>query len=135
MKGRFFKLALPLACASILAVSPAVLAAKRTHAGAPATAAGQARIVIGNTVHRVEDDGEYYDYYAPNGAATSLLVSNKDVTHGRWTVQGGNLCINYPDDTPACYRVEVSGGLTTLTEVSSGTLFPVQIIHGNPRGL
>lgn len=134
MSGRFIKLALPIACASMLAVGSAALAAKRPNAAAPA-ATGGARGIIGNTVHGFEDDGEFYDYYAPNGAATSLLVSNNDVTHGRWTIQGGNLCINYPDDTPACYRVEVSGGSTTLTDVSSGTAFPVQIIRGNPKRL
>jgi hypothetical protein len=100
-----------------------------------AVAAGSsARAVIGNTVHGTEDDGEFYDYYAPSGAATSKLVSG-DVSHGRWTIEGGNLCLNYPGDTKACYRVEIGGGRTTMTDVSSGASFQVQIIHGNPKGL
>jgi hypothetical protein len=134
MRGRFSSFTMALACAAMLAAGPAAAATKHAHAGAPA-AAGGARAVIGNTVHGFEDDGEYYDYYAPNGTASSLLVNGNDLTHGRWAIHDGNLCISYPDDTPTCYKVEVNSGSVTLTDLSAGTVFPVQIIHGNPKGL
>src|SRR3974390_2554072 len=67
-------------------------------------AASQARAIIGNTVHGTEDDGEFYDYYAPNGSVTSQLVDG-DTTHGRWTIESGNICLDFPGDTKACYAV------------------------------
>jgi hypothetical protein len=97
----------------------------------PAGAAmAQVKSIVGNTVHGHEDDGEFYDYYAPNGAVTSRLVGG-DTTHGRWSVQNGNMCLSFPDDQPACYRVSLSGASGTMTDVSSGVVFSIQIIRGN----
>ena len=97
----------------------------------PAGAAmAQAKSIVGNTIHGHEDDGEFYDYYAPNGAITSRLVGG-DTTHGRWSIQNGNMCLNFPDDQPACYRVSLSGASGTMTDVSSGAAFSIQIIRGN----
>jgi hypothetical protein len=118
----FHKLALPLACLGLAITG---------HAHATDSAA---RAIVGNTVHGVEDDGEFYDYYAPNGSATSKLVSG-DVTHGRWSIQNGNMCISFPGDTPACYRVELKGGNLDMTDVSTGATFHNHLIRGNPQHL
>ncbi len=122
------KFALPLLLATIAIVWPAAAAERKS---VPNSAA---RAIVGNTVHGVEADGEFYDYYAPNGSATSKLVSG-DVTHGRWSIQNGNMCLNFPRDTPACYRVELNGSRLDMTDVSSGTTFHNQLIRGNPQHL
>ncbi len=109
----------------------AVLAAWVVLFALPSGAAmAQARAIVGNTVHGHEQDGEFYDYYAPNGAVTSRLVGG-DTTHGRWSIQNGNMCLNFPDDEPACYRVSLSGASGTMTDVSTGAAFSIEIIRGN----
>jgi hypothetical protein len=93
-----------------------------------------ARAVIGNTVHGSDSDGEFCDYYAPNGSVTSKLVSG-DVTHGRWTIENGNVCLDFPNDTKACYRIELAGANVTMTDVSSGKTFHNRLLRGNPQRL
>ena len=93
-----------------------------------------ARGIVGNTLHGFEDDGEFYDYYAPGGTTTSMLIGG-ETTHGVWSVKDGHLCISYPNDNPECFQVEVSGNTASLTDVENGNVFPVQIIKGNPKGL
>jgi hypothetical protein len=100
----------------------------------PKGASSGARAIIGNTVHGSDNEGEFYDYYAPNGTAHSRLVGG-DTTHGRWTIRNGNICLNYPNDTPACYRVELHGPSLTMTDISSGESFQTQLLRGNPQGL
>jgi hypothetical protein len=118
----FWNLELPLVCLALAIAGPAV------------AGDGAARAIVGNTVHGIESDGEFYDYYAPNGTATSKL-NGSDITHGRWSIQNGNICISYPGDTPACYRVELKGGNLDMTDVSSGTVFHNRLIRGNPQHL
>ena len=94
-------------------------------AGGAAFAAGvPARAVPGNTLHGFEDDGEFYDYYAKDGSATSLRVTDGEVTHGRYTVEGGNICLNFPNDTPACYAVTGTPPAVILTDTQRARLFP-----------
>ena len=63
-----------------------------------------AEYIIGNTVHGTEDDGEFFDYYAPNGSATSKLVANNDITHGRWTIEN-TICASI---TPTIQRPAIA---------------------------
>lgn len=94
-----------------------------------------AQYIIGNTVHGTEDDGEFFDYYAPDGSATSKLVENNDITHGRWTIENDNLCLDYPNDTKACYSVQGAPPAMTLTDVGTGKVFVIQLLRGNPQKL
>jgi hypothetical protein len=97
----------------------------------PALAADSAaKAIVGNTVHGTEDDGEFYDYYAPNGTVTSRLVGG-DTAHGRWSIRNGNMCLNFPDDQPGCYRVTINGSAVTMTDVATGVVFNNQLIPGN----
>jgi hypothetical protein len=116
--------------------SPIWIAAATLVAAATAHAASiPARAIPGNTLHGFEDDGEFFDYYAKDGSATSLQVNSNDVAHGRWTIEGANLCITYPNDTPTCYSVAGSSPALILTDTSSGQAFPVQVLKGNPKNL
>lgn len=109
--------------AAALLVSPGAEAKQK-----PATAA-----LSGHTVHGFEPDGEYYDYYAPDGSASSML-NGGDVTHGRWWMQEGQLCVSYPGDTTTCYAMQSDGSQITLTD-PNGTVLSGQILRGNPKGI
>jgi len=127
------------------------LAQAGTESGAPAatpapgspaqTAAPEQKLVglaawnklVGNSISGTEDGKPLIEYYAPDGAAKSML--GNEISTGTWMFVGEVICFKYvDDDKPECYKLEVTGDTATMyDEKGTGTRY--QILKGNPKGL
>ena len=128
------------------------LAQAGTESGAPAatpapnptpaqTAAPEQKLVglaawnklVGNSISGTEDGKPLIEYYAPDGAAKSML--GNEISTGTWMLVGEVICFKYADDDkPECYKLEVTGDTATMyDEKGTGTRY--QILKGNPKGL
>jgi hypothetical protein len=89
--------------------------------------------LVGNSISGTEDGKLLIEYYAPDGAAKSML--GNEISTGTWMLVGEVICFKYADDDkPECYKLEVAGDTATMyDEKGSGTRY--QILKGNPKGL
>src|SRR5215831_1244833 len=129
---------LPIALA-ILALTASALSAHEvtqlaqagTESGAPAatpapgspaqTAAPEQKLVglaawnqlVSNSISGTEDGKPLIEYYAPDGAAKSML--GNEISTGTWMFVGEVICFKYiDDDKPGCYKLEVTGDTATM---------------------
>jgi len=94
-----------------------------------------ARMIRGATLHGFQDKNEFYDYFAPDGSTMSLLVGTGDVSHGRYTIEDGDLCLNYPGDKPLCYKFTGLPPALTMIDDGTGQITRVRLLWGNPKKL
>jgi len=89
--------------------------------------------LVGNSISGTEDGKPLIEYYAPDGAAKSML--GNEISTGTWMFVGEVICFKYvDDDKPECYKLEVTGDTATMyDEKGTGTRY--QILKGNPKGL
>ena len=89
--------------------------------------------LVGNSISGTEDGKPLIEYYAPDGAAKSML--GNEISTGTWMLVGEVICFKYADDDkPECYKLEVAGDTATMyDEKGTGTRY--QILKGNPKGL
>jgi len=107
------------------------LAQAGTESGAPAatpapgspaqTAAPEQKLVglaawnqlVSNSISGTEDGKPLIEYYAPDGAAKSML--GNEISTGTWMFVGEVICFKYvDDDKPGCYKLEVTGDTATM---------------------
>jgi len=91
--------------------------------------------IRGNTLHGVEENGEFYDYFKRDGGATWLHVASKSVTEGTYTIEDDKICLDFQNDSASCFAVSGKYPKLTLTNVDNGQAFPVEVLKGNPRKL
>jgi len=88
--------------------------------------------LIGNSITG-DDDGEtLVEYYAPNGTAKSR--SGKELSTGKWTLRGEQVCFKYPGYDTDCYKVEVNNDVATFYD-SDGSRSTYTMLKGNPKKL
>ena len=101
----------------------------------PGQVTGRAAIdkVIGNTMSGTIENEAYFAYYDKDGTVRMLVGGN--VSHGKWSIDGNNLCEEFPDDEDeTCYHFQIddAGGIMTDED---GTDYKIEIIKGNPKKL
>lgn len=88
--------------------------------------------LVGNTVAGKVGGKDYAEFYQPDG--TVKTMEDSELTTGKWSVEGDQVCFVYPKEDKACFTVEVAGDDVTFTE-KSGTGIRLKILKGNPRNL
>lgn len=88
--------------------------------------------LVGNSITGDEDGETLVEYYAPNGTAKSR--SGKELSTGKWTLRGEQVCFKYPGYDADCYRIEVDGEVATFYE-SDGSSSQYTMLKGNPKKL
>ncbi|MFI5012646.1 MAG: hypothetical protein ACHQAY_09880 [Hyphomicrobiales bacterium] len=97
--------------------------------------AGRAAIeaLIGNTMTGTADGTPYFAFYDKDG--TVRMQRGSEVSEGKWSIDGDNLCEEYPeDDDETCYKLELDGASGIMTD-EDGTVYKIEIIPGNPHKL
>ncbi|WP_342360153.1 hypothetical protein [Terrarubrum flagellatum] len=119
--------------------SPPVASAAPPAAAAPAAPRRLSgidawNVIVGNTISGKNDDGDpLFEYYLKNGVVKQL--SDDETSTGKWSIKGGKVCFEYPDDDEeSCYGVVVDGNIATFTD-SDGTGKRYEILQGNPKRL
>ena len=89
--------------------------------------------LVGNTVAgKDSDDNEIFEYYLKNG--TVKLLSDDQVSTGKWSFKDEQVCLRYPEEEEYCYDLTVDGDIATFTdEDGNGTRYTV--LKGNPKRL
>ena len=85
----------------------------------------------GNTLSGKDDGEVWWEHYRKDGTLT--LLEGKDVTNGKWTLEGERVCFKYPDEDKNCYTVSRTGDQVTLVRKGKGER--VTVLPGNPKNL
>jgi hypothetical protein len=89
--------------------------------------------LIGNTMTGTADGQPYFAFYDKDG--TVKMQRGGDVSTGKWSIDGDDLCEEYPDDDDeTCYKLELDGDSGVMTD-EDGTVYKIEIIPGNPKKL
>jgi len=89
--------------------------------------------LIGNTMTGNADGVPYFAFYVRDGTVT--MKRGAEVTSGKWSIAGDDLCEEYPDDEDeSCYKLELDGMSGIMTD-EDGTPYKVEILPGNPEKL
>jgi hypothetical protein len=121
-------------CISML-VSSLAFAQQAPSPSALAKLTGHAAIerLIGNTMTGTADGEPYFAFYDKDG--TVKMQRGGDVSTGKWSIDGDDLCEEYPDDEDeTCYKLELDGDSGVMTD-EDGTAYKIEIIPGNPKKL
>ncbi|MBV9835072.1 MAG: hypothetical protein JO055_11735 [Alphaproteobacteria bacterium] len=132
--------------AAILAASTAIAHAQTTPAPAPAPAPAapapttsapltglQAWVaLVGNTVSGKVDGKDYVDYYMADG--TVKTMEGSQLSTGKWSLEGPQVCFKYPREQRDCYTMEVVGKVVTFKS-KDGTGLRFDILDGNAKNL
>ena len=121
-------------CAFIL-TSACAFAQQAPSPSAPGKLAGRAAIekLLGNTMTGTIEGAPYFAYYDKDG--TVRMQVGSDTTTGKWTIDGDNLCEEYPDDEDeTCYHLDIDDTGAVMTD-EDGTAYKIEILPGNPKKL
>ncbi|SEE15455.1 hypothetical protein SAMN05444161_4991 [Rhizobiales bacterium GAS191] len=132
--GRRGRLALAI-CASMLISSLCFAQQQTPSPSAPTKITGKAAIeaLIGNTMTGSADGTPYLAFYAKDGTVT--MKRGGEVSSGKWSINGDDLCEEYPDDEDeSCYKLELDGTAGVMTD-EDGTPYKIEILPGNPEKL
>jgi hypothetical protein len=88
--------------------------------------------LVGNTVAGKIGGKDYAEFYQPDG--TVRTMEDNELTTGKWSVEGDQVCFVYPKEGRSCFAVEVAGDDVTFTE-KSGAGIRLKILKGNPKNL
>ena len=95
--------------------------------------AGEAWLtVVGNTLTGKVDGEVLYEYYRKDGTLT--LMEGSELTMGKWTLEGENVCFKYPDEDKDCQTISRAGDEVTLTG-ANGQGLRLKLLQGNPKNL
>ena len=122
-------------CLSSLFLFNAAFAQQPPSPPAEGKLTGRAAIekLIGNTMSGTAQGSPYFAFYDPNG--TVRMQSGSDLQSGKWTIDGDDLCEEYPDDEDeTCYHIELDGNSGVMTD-EDGTAYKIEILPGNPKKL
>jgi hypothetical protein len=87
--------------------------------------------IVGNTLTGKDDGEVWWEHYRKDGTLT--LLEGKDVTNGKWTLEGERVCFKYPDEDKNCYTVSRTGEQVTLVRKGKGER--LTLLPGNPKNL
>jgi hypothetical protein len=125
---------LALALGALMFLAGTALSQQQTPSPSPpAKLAGRAAIdaLIGNTMTGMAEGVPYFAYYDKSGEVR--MQQGRDVSVGHWSIDGENLCEEYPDDEDeTCYKLELDGAKGAMTD-EDGTTYAIEIIPGNPK--
>ena len=88
--------------------------------------------LVGNTVSG-KRDGDAYDFLVKADGAI-VWHDDGDISTGKWTVEGQNVCIALPDEDKECFQVSLDGDVVTFLD-NAGNGFRGNMIEGNPKKL
>jgi hypothetical protein len=130
--------------AAIVAASAAIAHAQTAPAPAPTPAPAaptpaapltglQAWVaLVGNTVSGKVDGKDYVDYYMADG--TVKTMEGSQLSTGKWSLEGPQVCFKYPREQRDCYTMEVVGKVVTFKS-KDGTGLRFDILEGNAKNL
>jgi|GEM_PF-681160 len=104
-------------------------------AGKPkALSGGDAALSLrGHTLTGRIDGGElFFELYRKDG--TTSVLEGKDVSAGKWTIEGEKLCTKYEGEKKECFDVTREGEAVTLTG-PKGKAWKLKLLEGNPKNL
>lgn len=114
---------------SVASAAPPAATASRRLTGLDAWNA-----LVGNTIAGKNSDGDpLFEFYLKNGTVKQL--DDDTTATGKWSVKGGKVCFEFPDDDEeTCYSVTVEGNIATFTD-DDGSGKRYEILPGNPKRL
>ncbi len=121
--------------AAILAASAAIAQAQTAPAPAPAaplTGIQAWAALVGNSVSGKIDGKDYVDYYMADG--TVKTMEGSQLSTGKWSLEGQQVCFKYPREQRDCYTMEVVGKVVTF-KGKDGTGLRFDILEGNAKNL
>ena len=123
--------------AAVLAASVSLAYAQSAPTPAPATSAPLTGIqawvaLVGNTVSGKVDGKDYVDYYMADG--TVKTMEGSQLSTGKWSLEGPQVCFKYPREQRDCYTMEVVGKVVTF-KGKDGTGLRFDILEGNAKNL
>jgi hypothetical protein len=78
-------------------------------------------------------DGEvFFELYRKDG--TTGLLEGKEVSAGKWTIEGDKLCTKYKGEDKECFGIAREGEVVTLTG-PKGKTWRLKLLEGNPKNL
>ena len=99
---------------------------------APLTGVAAWAALIGNTVVGKVDGKDYVDYYLADG--TVKTMEGSQLSTGKWSLEGMQVCFKYPREERDCYTLEVVGKVVTF-KGKDGTGLRFDILDGNAKNL
>ena len=99
---------------------------------APLTGMAAWTALVGNTVVGKVDGKDYIDYYMADG--TVKTMEGSQLSTGKWTLEGAQVCFKYPREQRDCYTMEVVGKVVTFKS-KDGTGLRFDILDGNAKNL
>jgi hypothetical protein len=88
--------------------------------------------IVGNTLTGRIDGEVIHEYYRKDGTLT--LMEGSELTKGKWTIEGEQVCFKYPDEDKDCMTVTRTGDQVTLTR-AKGKGLRFTLLPGNPKDL
>ena len=88
--------------------------------------------LVGNTVSGKVDGKDYVDYYMTDG--TVKTMEGSQLSTGKWSLEGQQVCFKYPREQRDCYTMEVVGKVVTFKS-KDGTGLRFDILEGNAKNL
>jgi len=99
-----------------------------------ALAGGEAWLsIVGNTLTGKIDGEVFFELYRKDGTLT--LMEGSELTTGKWTLEGEQVCFKYPDQDKDCFAVARAGDTVTLTGGGKGKALRLTLLPGNPKNL
>ena len=84
--------------------------------------------LTGNTLSGKLDGSDYVIFFEAAGGLKMQVDS--EVSEGKWTLKGEQVCFQFEDEEDECYRVEVEGETAFLFD-EDGAQFRLKIEKGN----
>ena len=102
-------------------------------AGAKLSGSAAVEQLIGNTMTGSAEGAPYFAFYDKDG--TVKMRRSGELSTGKWSLDHGELCEEYPDDDDeTCYKLELDGASGVMTD-DDGTAYKIDILPGNPEKL
>lgn len=114
------------------APAPTTPAPTTPAATAPLTGVAAWAALVGNTVAGKIDGKDYVDYYMADG--TVKTMEGSQLSTGKWSLEGLQVCFKYPREQRDCYTLEVVGKVVTF-KGKDGAGLRFDILGGNAKNL
>jgi hypothetical protein len=109
-------------------------AAQATPAAGTLTGLAAWNALVGNTITGKSVGDSFSEFFDPGGSVK--YVDKNGASSGTWAVQGGKVCIDFPeDDDRSCPKFEVTGKTGTYVDDDGGAVIHFEILPGNSKGL
>jgi len=88
--------------------------------------------IVGNTLTGKVDGEIMFEFFRKNGSIA--LLQGSDISAGKWSLEGEQVCSKYPDEPKECFTLKRTGDVVTLT-VANGKGYRLTVLPGNPKNL